>query len=139
MLPVLRQFFSLPTLYYCRPFIMHNRLTLQSDFFPCLLYSSWSEIGQRIIKMKMACGKFTRHKRENVAVFVSCTRWLSVWKTFEDVDECLLTDFLMDANVALIFCFHNRILLIKEFSKNETPDIPEFPVVKNVLEFYSNQ
>ena len=71
----------------------------------------------------MACGKFTRHKRENVAVFVSCTRWLSVWKTFEDVDECLLTDFLMDANVALIFCLQQDFVDQRiHWKKNETPD-----------------
>ena len=57
-------------------------------------FSTQEKIGQNagIIKMKIAPRNF-RRKRENVAVFVSCNRWLSVWKTFEDIDECLLTDF----------------------------------------------
>ena len=92
---------------------------------------------KRIIKMKIPLGKFTRHKRENVAVFVSCNRWLSVWKTFEDVDECLLTDFLMDAPSANSRFFFSTVFCWSKIFNNEKT--PEFPALKNVSLATHNQ
>lgn len=90
-----------------------NITSTQSNHFFILNFCQFQ--AKRIIKMKIALGKFTRHKRENVAVFVSCNRWLSVWKTFEDVDECLLTDFLMDAPSANSRFFFQQYFVDQRF------------------------